>query len=267
MIGMRTEVDALKAFYASPLGDVAARQISRRAAELWPNLAGQTVIGLGYPTPVLEPIAAAAGAERVAALMPGPQGAWRWPKDAQSLTTLIAEDELPLADRSVDRVLLLHALEDAEALRPLLREIWRVLTDSGRVLAITASRRGLWCRTDATPFGHGRPYTMRQLRRVLQQAMFAPEAEARALYAPPSAKALSLWSSDAAERFGQRWAPRFGGVVMIDAAKSLYGAAPAGGAKVRSGAVVVESGGLNRSDAPPLPRTPAQAPKGCEDKD
>jgi SAM-dependent methyltransferase len=266
MVAMRTEVDALKGFYASPMGEVAARQISRRAADLWPNLTGQTVIGIGYPTPVLEPIAAAAGAERVAAFMPGPQGAWRWPSDAQSLTGLIAEDELPLADRSVDRVLLLHTLEEAEALRPLLREIWRVLTDSGRILAITTSRRGLWCRTDATPFGHGRPYTMRQLRRVLQQAMFAPEAEARALYALPSARALSLWSSDAAERFGQRWAPRFGGVVMIDAAKSLYGAAPAGGAKVRSSAVVAESGGLNRSNPSSLPRVPAAARGEGEDK-
>ncbi len=258
-MGMRTEVDALKAFYASPLGDVATRQISRRVAELWPDLKDQTVLGIGYPTPVLEAIAAEAGAERVGAFMPGPQGAWRWPQDKDSLTALVAEDALPLADRSVDRVLLLHALEDAEALRPFLREIWRVLTDSGRVLAIASSRRGLWCRTDATPFGHGRPYTMRQLRRTLQQAMFAPEAEARALYAPPSQRALSLWSSDAAERFGQRWTPRFGGVVMIDAAKSLYGAAPAGGAKVRSGAVVTESGGLNRSDAPPLPRETGDA--------
>ena len=79
--------------------------------------------------------------------------------------------------------------------------------------------------------------------------------------------AATLASGRAAERFGQRWAPRFGGVVMIDAAKSLYGAAPAGGAKVRSGAVVAESGGLNRSDAPPLPQTPARVLEGDEGKD
>lgn len=249
---MRNEVDFLKAFYASPLGEVAARQISRRAAELWPNLKDQTVIGIGYPTPVLEAIAAEAGAERIAAFMPGPQGAWRWPENADGLTGLVSETELPLADRSVDRVLLLHALEDTEALRPFLREIWRVLTDSGRVLAITASRRGLWCRADNTPFGAGRPYSMRQLRRELEQAMFAPEAEARALYTLPSVRALPIWSSDAAERFGQRWTPRFGGVVMINAAKSLYGAAPADPAASRSGAIIAESSSLNRSDAPPL---------------
>lgn len=252
---MRNEVDVLKAFYASPLGEVAARQISRRAAELWPNLKDQTIIGIGYPTPVLEAIATEAGAERIAAFMPGAQGAWRWPENADGLTSLVSETELPLADRSVDRVLLLHALEDTEALRPFLREIWRVLTDSGRVLAITASRRGLWCRADSTPFGAGRPYSMQQLRNTLEQAMFAPEAEARALYTLPSAHTLSIRSSDAAERLGPRWAPRFGGVVMINAAKSLYGAAPADGAAARSGAVIAESGSLNRTDAPPLKRS------------
>lgn len=267
---MRVEVDALKAFYASPLGRMAARQISRRTAEMWPNLKGQTVIGIGYATPVLDSIARTAGADRVAALMPAQQGAWRWPEVSGSdttprtLTALVEETALPLPDRSIDRIILLHALEDVETLQPFLREIWRVLTDSGCVLAIAASRRGLWCRSDASPFGHGRPYSMRQLRQALAQSMFTPEAEARALYALPSARALPVWSADAAERFGQRWLRRFGGVVMINASKSLYGAAPAGKASPRKSAIILEPGGLKRSKTTTTKRTHS---KGCPPKD
>ncbi len=226
---MRTDVTAMKAFYGSQLGEVAARQLARMVAELWPDLSGQTVVGIGYPAPILDRIAATSGAARAVALMPAEQGAWPWPSDRPSRTALMRESQIPLADSAADRILLLHALEDVGPIQPFLREIWRTLSDSGRLLVIAANRRGLWSRTDATPFGHGRPYSIGQLRSTLESAMFAIEQETVALYVPPSRRALTLWSADTVERFGRRHALAFGGVVAIDAAKSLYGAAPTQG--------------------------------------
>lgn len=231
---MRVDVAALKKFYGSQLGEVAARQLARRVAEFWPDLRGQTVVGIGYPPPVLQAIVDTAKPDRALALMPAEQGAWAWSTEGGGATAVVREGQLPLADRSADRIILLHALEDADAVRPFLREIWRVLADSGRLLAIAANRRGLWCRADSAPFGHGRPYSMSQLRQTLEAAMFAVEREAHGLYLPPSRRALSLWSADAAERFGGRWLGAFGGVAMIDASKSLYGAAPVGAAEARA---------------------------------
>ena len=57
-------------------------------------------------------------------------------------TVLASEDELPLVDRSVDRVLMVH-LESAEQGRRLLREVWRVLADGGQALIVVPNRRGL----------------------------------------------------------------------------------------------------------------------------
>ncbi len=228
---MRTDVADMKAFYESQLGKVAARQLARCVAELWPNLKGETVVGLGYPPPVLEPILAEAGAERVLALMPAEQGAWAWPNAEGVLTALMQDGQIPLADRAADRIVLLHSLEDAADIRPFLRDIWRVLTDSGRLLVIAANRRGLWSNADATPFGSGRPYSLTQLRLTLEAATFAVDQEMHALYAPPSRRALALWSADAAERFGRRWLSALGGVVAVDARKSLYGAAATSGAR------------------------------------
>lgn len=228
---MRVDVAALKSFYESQLGEVAARQIAREVAELWPRLAGETVVGVGYAPPVLDAILADAAPDRAIALMPAAQGAVAWPSPAAVATAMMRERQIPLADRSADRIVLLHALEDAGEVEPFLREVWRVLSDSGRLLAIAANRRGLWCRADAAPFGHGRPYSASQLRRTLTAAMFTVEQEAHALYLPPTRRALSLWSADAAERFGRRWLGGFGGVVMIDATKNMYGAAPTAGAR------------------------------------
>ncbi len=64
-------------------------------------------------------------------MMPDAQGGERWPCDERNLTTLVDETSLPLADCAMDRVLLVHELENSEAARAMLREIWRVLVPDG----------------------------------------------------------------------------------------------------------------------------------------
>ena len=61
------------------------------------------------------------------AMMPASLGVLRWPGEGGNLVTLADEAELPFADYSIDRVLLVHALEVSDEAMPLLREVWRVL--------------------------------------------------------------------------------------------------------------------------------------------
>jgi hypothetical protein len=104
----------------------------------------------------------------------------------------------------------------------MLREIWRVAAPEARILIIVAHRRGLWTRAEATPFGHGRSYTRTQLNRLLEDAMFAPQASARALFAPPIGWGVITSASDAWERIGRVAWSGFGGVLMIEAMKRIY---------------------------------------------
>jgi len=67
----------------------------------------------------------------------------------------------------------------------LLREVWRVLAPSGRMMAIIPNRRGVWTRTDNTPFGHGRPYSRSQITQLLRQTWFTPTGWGEALFVPP----------------------------------------------------------------------------------
>ncbi|MBI3452229.1 MAG: methyltransferase domain-containing protein [Rhodospirillales bacterium] len=217
---MWTDVVDLRDFYASSLGQAARRIIRRRLRAMWPDLSGQCVLGLGYATPYLRPFAAEAG--RVIAMMPGAQGVLHWPYEGPNAAALVEEAELPLPDMSVDRVLLVHAIEHAEQLRPFLREIWRVLAGNGRLIVVAPNRRGIWARLDRTPFGHGHPYTTGQLSRLLRDNLFTPLETSTALYTPPFASRLWLTSAGAWERAGARWFPRFAGVVMVEASKTLY---------------------------------------------
>ncbi|HVH83318.1 MAG TPA: methyltransferase domain-containing protein, partial [Steroidobacteraceae bacterium] len=158
---MASDVVDLHEFYGSGLGQMARRLIRRKVRRIWPSAKGQRVLGVGYATPYLRQFRDEA--QRVIAVMPAAQGVMRWPDGEPNLVTLADEAELPLPDLSADRVLLVHALEHSEQLRPLLREVWRVLADGGRLLVVAPNRRGIWARLDRTPFGQGLPYTMGQL--------------------------------------------------------------------------------------------------------
>ena len=219
---MWTDVVDLRDFYVSTLGQVARRMVRRRLRELWPDVTGQNVLGLGYAVPYLNGFREEA--ERVLAAMPAGQGVLHWPPDEAGLTTLIDELELPFPDLSMDRVLLIHALECAEQVRPLMREIWRVLSGSGRLLVVVPNRRGIWARLERTPFGHGLPYTPGQLSRVLRDNLFTPLESHPALFVPPVHSRMVLSSAPAWEQIGRRIFTTFSGVVMTEAVKQIYAA-------------------------------------------
>lgn len=217
---MRVDVLALQRFYASPLGEAVRAAASRRLSALWPHADGQDVLGLGYPTPYLGGFRA--GARRVVAMMPAEQGAEPWPAEGPVLTALSEEARLPFMDAVFDRVLMVHALEEATAPHGLLREVWRIMAPEGRLVVIAVNRWSLWAQSGATPFGHGRPYSRTQLATLLGDAMFEPIASSRALYAPPAAWTPFVRSADAFERVGEFLWPAQGGLVLMEAVKRLY---------------------------------------------
>ena len=80
---MWTDVLDLNEFYSSTLGQMTVRLLRARLREVWPNVRGETVLGLGYATPFLRPFmrggrahpglhAGAAGRDALAARGPQP---------------------------------------------------------------------------------------------------------------------------------------------------------------------------------------------------
>jgi len=263
---MRPDVDDLQAFYGSRQGQLVRRLVGRQIRTIWPDLTGLRLLGTGYAVPFLGPLAEEA--ERVCVVMPPGQGVARWPAERANQVILAADDELPLADRSIDRVLMVHALESAEQSPRLLRELWRVLADGGQALIVVPNRRGLWCLSDSTPFGHGRPFSSTQLKQALRNNLFSPKGTARALFVPPSRSRLLLRTALVWERIGLRWAKHFSGVLLMAAEKQIY-AAPVEPAvkrgRVPAYAAVPRPLAAAERVAPPPCRTvdqPAAAPGG-----
>lgn len=221
---MWTDVVDLRDFYQSSLGQMARRMIRRRVRELWPDVTGLRVLGLGFATPYLSSFRDEA--ERVLAVMPASQGVLSWPRDEPNLVALADELELPFPDRAIDRLLIVHALESAEQVRGMMREAWRVLSDGGRLMVVVPNRRGIWARLEATPFGSGRPYTPGQLSRLLRDSMFTPLQSRTALYMPPTNWRVLLRSAAAWEGVGARLFPLLAGVLIMEAGKQIYAGTP-----------------------------------------
>jgi len=217
---MWSDVVDLRDFYASRRGQVARQMVRAKARDMWPDVRGQSILGIGYATPFLGVFRAEA--DRTIALMPSGQGVLRWPMEGAPLTALTKEDQLPLEDLSIDRVILAHAVENAEHLRPMMREVWRVMKEGGRLMVVVPNRRGLWARFERTPFGHGRPYSTGQLSRLLRDTLFTPQRIESALHVPPIDLGVVLSSAKAWERAGQKIFPAFSGVLLAEATKQVY---------------------------------------------
>jgi SAM-dependent methyltransferase len=217
---MALDVVDLRGFYASPLGKVARRFIGRIVRGRWANCAGHSLLGIGYATPYLNVFREEA--MRLLAFMPAEQGVVNWPSAGPSASALVETAMLPLPDGSIDRVLMVHALETVEHPRALLAEVWRILTPGGRMVAVVPSRRGLWARVDSTPFGYGQPYSKSQLRELLRETLFSPIHWSEALYMPPSGHRAILSTAHMFERIGSTLTLPFAGVHLVEATKQLY---------------------------------------------
>ena len=177
------------------------RFVGRAVDRFWGPLTGLRVLGLGYAPPYLS--AVKNESERTLAFMPANQGVVNWPRSGASASALVDPLMMPLPEASIDRVLVVHALETVESPSELLHEIWRILTPGGRIILVAPNRRGLWARMDTTPFGYGQPYSRSQLKSLMRQTWFSPEGWAETLYVPPLATA----SCSRPPRPGSRSAP------------------------------------------------------------
>ena len=241
------DVIELRQFYASPLGRQVRRLLSRRLAAATRPPADSRVLGLGFVTPWLDMYRE--GARATFAFMPAHQGALRWPAKGAAATALVDEAALPLPDASIDMALVVHALELTPARDALLRELWRVLAPAGHVVFIVPNRTGLWAGSDSVPFGHGRPFSRRQLEQLLQAAMFTPLRMEPVLFMPPWRRWFLRVSPATWERAGKLLWPGFSGLILAEAVKQIY-------ARRTQRARPLLTPALH-----PAPATPAMAPR------
>ena len=226
---MRTGVSEMVSFYDGLLGRLASEHVTAKLDEAWGTAKGLRVAGFGYASPFMS---AFREAERIVTLLPEGLASAH---DEGVPVAVTGAHLWPLPDASVDRLVIVHGLEEVPGPRRVLREAWRVLTDDGLLIVVCANRRGIWALAERTPFGAGRPYSRSQLDGLLKEAMFAPTAYAQALHFPPIQHDALLRLAGTWERLGDAIGalpillPSIAGVNLIEARKSM--AVPVTGSK------------------------------------
>lgn len=247
---MHLDVIELRRFYyRTPLGRATQMAIRGALDAHWPEMRGGNLAAFGFGQPFIRPFRRKA--QRAVGLMPAEMGAFHWPVDGANLSVLADGRRWPLATGFVDRLLIVHALENSERPGTLLAEAQRVLAPGGRALIIVPNRTGLWARREANPFGHGRPYSFSQLERLLRDHQLEPVGHSAALYAAPSQRRFWIRMARTAEAVGRRLdARRLAGVIIVEVMKTAY-AAPRTGAPATAKTPLEVLGGIVRPSPKP----------------
>lgn len=219
---MRPDIRGLREFYGTRLGKYVRARIAHMAIERWPDTKGDTMLGLGYATPVIRFFLRRSGPEgAVIAAMPRGQGALYWPARADNRTAIVHKHELPFAPNAIHRAVLMHALEFAVDPEAVVKELWRVLTPGGRALICVPHRRSIWSGASATPFGYGTPYNVAQLRHLLERAGFTFMQADMLLHMPPVQARLLHRLRWLFEGLGTLL-PGTGGLLVMEVEKQIY---------------------------------------------
>lgn len=228
---MQASAYDIKAFYTSRIGRIVRRVMQERIREVWPDLHGLRVMGYGYPVPYMRMFMEEA--ERIFTVMPAAQGAHPWPHDHKNMVAVAEETEIPIETSSVDRILMMHALEYSSQMHHNLAEMYRILKPNGRILMIVPNRAGMWAHAEWSPMGQGTPYSVSQLTHYLRENKFIQERVEEALFMPPYKLSMIMKSAGMFENLGKTFMPFVAGLHMVEASKQIYArTGPGGGSKV-----------------------------------
>tara|TARA_B100000902_G_scaffold241860_1_gene229061 strand:+ start:166 stop:912 length:747 start_codon:yes stop_codon:yes gene_type:complete len=221
---MRLDVIELKEFYSgTELGRATKELINRVLEAKIDTDTGSLTIGFGFACPFLENKFKESENKDILLFMPSEQGVISWPKKSKSVSALVDEVSWPVNTSSADLILISHGLEVSDNQDLLLQEVRRVLKDSGKLVILVPNRTGFWARSDITPFGYGKPYSITQLTSLLRKNQFQIDCITPNLYGFPAKRGYWLKSLFLWEKLGRKLNSLFlGGLLIVEARKDVY---------------------------------------------
>lgn len=214
-------VELRRFYYRTRLGQVAKNTLRDQLRWYWGDVSGLNMAGYGFVAPFLRSFKN--NALRTVCMMPAQQGAFHWPSETPNHCVLVDERRWPIPTGFLDRLIVVHAIENSDRPGNVLMEICRSLSTAGRALFIVPNRTGIWARRDTTPFGQGRPYTIDQIEILLRQYSLEPIRHTAVLYYPPSNRRFWLRGAKVLESIGQKFdAQRLAGAIVIEVQKTAY---------------------------------------------
>ncbi len=207
-------------FYKSVFGQHISSVLSQEMEQFdsqWMTSANSLVrLAIGYPF-CIQGLGAVS-----AILMPSESGALSWSDREGVRVACIDQASWPVESEFADRLFICHALEHSGDAQAFLAEAYRVLAGGGKIIMTVPHRRGLWARSERSPFGQGTPFSRRQLYRLLEKTGFEPVRCRYSLFLPPFVQPLPKSFQLRIDSVGRYLWGVLGGVLMVEAVKVVY---------------------------------------------
>ena len=213
---MLYDVSKINTFYNNSHGQMVAKLLREDLSNIWEPSKTTSNLAVGFPfyffpEDIICPV-----------LMPVEIGGIAWAHNQEIYTAIIDSNSWPLESDSIDCIFISHALEFITDHHSFLMEAGRVLKSAGKLILMVPHRRGLWLRTETTPFGHGTPFSKGQIFRLLKNTGLNPEKCTRSLFLPPFAYKLPEALTHQIEIVGEHLLQLLGGVLIVEATKMVY---------------------------------------------
>lgn len=182
---MWIDVKDWQRFFDSQMGRTYLHLIQPSIVAKCTHLKDQKVLGIGFALPYLDMLSQQGEDRACIAAMPSYLGACHWPDNKPNRVALVDETRLPFADNYFDMIIVAHCLEFSGHQHSLLREIWRILNNQGKIMVLSANKLSLWSSIGKTPLTQGGSFTSSQLLYLLQSNLFIPTSFQQDLYMPP----------------------------------------------------------------------------------
>lgn len=229
-------------FYKGPLGQCVTHILSQYILAHYSDFGKSDTLCLGYGIALCEHLRnMSMPMEHVMMMMPSAMGVCPWLVGMKNRSALVEPYRLPLADSSLQHVLLIHSLEHVGHPQKILREIWRVLKPSGQVMIIVPNRRRAWSTFELTPFAYGQPFSKSQLCHMMIESLLSPVKEASVMMMPPLPSTTAChvinWMEKPLAFINRKLGAHLGGLLMVHATKEVYGMIKGKKAKIFAPAV------------------------------
>ncbi len=221
---MRVSIKDFAKFYQSDLGKIVADLICEYTMTCWldkpqKDLSNEDILGYGFSPPIFSRLKINAARKINYVLQ------CELSDDeiclAQNDWVIGQETRTPFQDGQFEKILCTNGLEESENPIRTLRELWRILSPEGSLILVVPNRRGLWARSDNSPFGQGRPFSRTQLLKLVSDSLFEVKIARRILYAPPIEHPIINKVCNHFEKIGATLWPTFGGLLFFELKKRV----------------------------------------------
>ncbi len=212
----------IKDFYETELGKIVQGNIASFIKEIWPSAENhlaqhQTILGFGNAAPYLSVFNKN---NLIFNLIINEHLSTK----SRGEISLDAEAKIPLAEDSIDKVIVIHCLEFQEDFENILKEIWHVLKPSGKVIFIIPNKNSLWSKLNFSPFFQGKSFSHIKIQKSISEYMFSILQIESTLHFFPNLYKIFPRILIKTDKISSKFC--LGGVILLEAEKRLISSVP-----------------------------------------